>query len=340
MALERPSVMIREAITTALKGHVGTANILLLLQEGERHNEKQKILDDLFAELVKTIKTCTDGIKKVRIQLARERALKRFHQLRINTLPSLWSKVFADLGIEEEKVVILQSINRLLFNSVVLEGFANRYPTPPEEVLSVSMLSDEQNAVRYASGYVVKALKKQYEKKKGVKARQFMECLTNMSAHQEGKDCSTYYDYTKAWIKLVNRGGLFEINNDCFLFFKAIELHVQETLRGHLLSGNIEKQEYLSQLVKEEDIHLLWSKLCADIEDSDSSCELLTAIIDKWVTIRGFAQVSSWVNDYKAATSEKLKKKKALRKTLAKKDSEPKRRKGDDDDGACPGESK
>ncbi len=165
------------------------------------------------------------------------------------------------------------------------------------------MYSDEENA----GGYVVKVLKKQYEKKKGVKARQFIECLMNMSAREEGKDCSTYYDYTKAWIKLVNRGGLFEINNDSFLFFRAVELHVQETLRGHLLSGKVDKLEYLSELLRKEDIHLLWSKLCTDIEDSDSSCELLTAIIEKWVTLRGFAQVSSWVDDYKAATAEKVK---------------------------------
>lgn len=159
----------------------------------------------------------------------------------------------------------------------------------------------------------------------------------NMSAGEEGEDCSTYYDYTKAWIKLVNRGGLFEINNDCFLFFRAIELHVQETLREHLLSGVVEKQEYLCKLLRNEDIHTLWSKLCTDIEDSDSSCELLTAIIEKWVTLRGFAQVSSWVDDYKAATALKLKKKNALRKALAKeKSSEPKRKKIDDDDGACP----
>ena len=322
--------LIKEAITTALKGHVGTANISLLLQEAERVSEKQKILKDFFAKLIKSIKTCTDGIQKVRIQLARERALKRFHQLRIESLPALWSKVFDDLGVAEEKAVILQSINRLIFNSIVLEQFTSRYATPPKEVSVSTMYSDEENAVRYASGYVVKVLKKQYEKKKGVKARQFMECLLNMSARNEGKDCSTYYDYTKAWIKLVNRGGLFEINNDSFLFFRAIESHVQETLHSHLLSG-ADKQEYLSKLLGKEDIQLLWSKLSTDIDDNDSSCELLAAVIEKWVTLRGFAQVSSWVDDYKAATAEKVKKKKALRKSLAKneeeKSSEPAKKK-------------
>ena len=123
-----------------------------------------------------------------------------------------------------------------------MKQFTSRYGTPAKDAGNVSMYSDEENAVRYASGYVVKVLKNQYEKKKGVKARQFMECLMNMSAPEEGTDCLTYYDYTKARIKLVNRGGLFEISTDSFLFFRAIELHVQKTLPAYFLSGKIKKQ--------------------------------------------------------------------------------------------------
>ena len=142
-----------------------------------------------------------------------------------------------------------------------------------------------------------------------------MECLINMSA---SNDCTTYYNYTNTWIQLVNRGGLFEINNECYLFFKTIEKHIQATLPGHL-SGEVAKQKYLLQLLNEEDIQRLWTKLNTDIEDSDGSDELLTLILEKWVTTRGFAQVSSWISDYKSATAEKLKKKRSLRKDLAKK---------------------
>ncbi len=49
--------LVRECITIALKGHVGTANVSLLLQEGERGREKKKILEDFFALLVGTIKS-------------------------------------------------------------------------------------------------------------------------------------------------------------------------------------------------------------------------------------------------------------------------------------------
>ncbi len=114
------------------------------------------------------IKSCTDGIAKIRIQLARERALKRFHQLRLESLPTLWKEVFSELGVPEDNAVILQSINQLLFNSIVLEGLGMQLL--PRKLLParryLAMYSDEQNAVRYASGYVVKVLKKQYEKRR------------------------------------------------------------------------------------------------------------------------------------------------------------------------------
>lgn len=70
------AVIIKEAVTTALKGHAGCANILLLLENVKDAN-KQALLDAFFHKLIETIKTCTEGIEKVRIQLARERALKK-----------------------------------------------------------------------------------------------------------------------------------------------------------------------------------------------------------------------------------------------------------------------
>ena len=54
--------------------------------------------------------------------------------------------------------------------------------------------------------------------------------------------------------------------------------------------------------------------------------------------MRGFARVSSWVDEYKAATTEVSKRKKALRKELAKgsqeQSSKPKRKKVNND-GTC-----
>ena len=49
--------------------------------------------------------------------------------------------------------------------------------------------------------------------------------------------------------------------------------------------------------------------------------ELLQIIVEMWVTIRGFSLTSHWMEQYKQATREELKKK-SLRKDLKKKSEE------------------
>ena len=133
------TALIREAAGNALKGCTESASVLLLFKESNSA-VKKTLLEASSKKIVDIIKTCTEGIEKVRIQLARECALMKFHHLRIETLPCIWRKVLVELGVPEEKTVILQSINRLLFNSVVLEDFTKRYATlPPEQQVSVSM---------------------------------------------------------------------------------------------------------------------------------------------------------------------------------------------------------
>ena len=49
----------------------------------------------------------------------------------------------------------------------------------------------------------------------------FVECLSSLAV--DG-DESSLLEYTIIWTRLVNRGGLFEVNDIAFLLFKEIEL--------------------------------------------------------------------------------------------------------------------
>ena len=97
--------------------------------------------------------------------------------------------------------------------------------------MDVMLLSDDENCLRYASGYIGMKLLKQLRKVKGAKAAQIRECLSSMSRH--GND-SSFYAYTSEWIRTVDRGGLFVINDSTFEFFKALELRTRQILPQHL----------------------------------------------------------------------------------------------------------
>lgn len=60
-----------------------------------------------------------------------------------------------------------------------------------------------------------------------------MERLSHMAV--AGPE-SSFLEYTKEWIKIVNRGGggLFEVNDSTFHLFVSVELVLGEKLKEHL----------------------------------------------------------------------------------------------------------
>ena len=173
--------------------------------------------------------------------------------------------------------------------------------------------SEEENAVRYASGYVAMKLRKEFMKKESEKAAEFVECLSNMAIEGEESD---YYVYTMEWLKTVDRGGLFYVSESTFLFFRAVELATQAFLPNHLHSSSESSRKGLQdKIIADEDVQFYWSMVSVDLQDEVSS-ELLQHIIDLWVKMRGFALTSAWMEAYKRASQKTTKGKKGLRKQL------------------------
>ena len=124
------------------------------------------------------------------------------------------------------------------------------------------------------------------------------------------------------WTSLVNRGGLFELDDTTYLLFKSIELKTQDILPHHLkkLDTTVTKEDIIQAIKTDENVQIIWNLLSIDISDDDDAQELLQRIVEMWVTVRGFSMTSFWIEQYKQANHVALKAKKALRKTLKKKD--------------------
>ena len=75
-------------------------------------------------------------------------------------------------------------------------------------------------------------------KQHDIKYADFVECLTRIKPDDEDlvDTATSFLDYTSQWIKIVNRGGLYEVNNDVLLF-KEIEKAMQVKLMSHLEKG-------------------------------------------------------------------------------------------------------
>ena len=86
-------------------------------------------------------------------------------------------------------------------------------------------------------------------------------------------------------VELVNRGGLFPLNDDAFRLFIEIELCVRIFLPEHMLRTQSDKDTFLQnvhdKISLEEDVQFYWTLLSQELlEDTET---LLKEIIKLWV---------------------------------------------------------
>ena len=262
-----------------------------------------------YSGVISALQSCFSGRVKSTKSM-KVKVQKNFHMVRVGSLPTIWEKVTADAGIPPLLALEFQSVSRHLFNYMMVEYFKAEH-TQGSDTHEVTLLAEEENIVRYASGYVAMKLGKKFKKQNGEKASQFMECLTRMSVMG---DDSSFYNYTKQWVKSVNRGGLFLVGDSTFSFFKSM---VQKLLPDHL-SKSGDKKSLINTIVSDSDVEFNWCMLSVDIRDEEDAMELLRMVVESWVTMRGFVLTSMWTEEYKRATAKNVKKGKSLRKELQK----------------------
>lgn len=129
--------------------------------------------------------------------------------------------------------------------------------------------------LRYACGYVARSLLKQYEKTTtGDVAQQYITCLGEMAVEGEG-DC--LLAYTRKWLDLVNRGGLFPLCDKAFHFFVEVELCVRTYLPQHMVKTHSDKDTIVENLhhkiLHDEDVQFHWD--IEKPEDAELNCGLL-----------------------------------------------------------------
>ncbi len=248
----------------------------------------------------------------------REKLWSMFHKIRMGSkLSSLWINLMGKLGIVIEDPLLEQSFYQNIFEVVIKEYFECSRSESTARSKADSISPEELNVLRYACGYVALKLQKCYEKMHGDIAQQYVTCLSEMAVDGEGNDL---LDYTKRWLELVNRGGLFPLSDEAFRFFVEIEICVRTYLPQQLLKPSSEvdfTENVHDKVFCDEDVQFHWTLLSQHIQDSESSDELLKEIIKLWITIRGFSITGYWMELYKEKEKNNIKKSRGLRKSVS-----------------------
>ena len=235
-------------------------------------------------------------------------------------LVEMWSKVLESPSTESYFPLFIQFVTRKVMEEAVLVIFPKEEPQDVDTA-QPTLKADDEQALRYVAGYVALVLKKKYEKRSDPKALKYVDCLSEMNENTDSEsELPPFLEYTKLWIHKVNRGGLFKVNNDVFLLFRAMETAARRVLTISRVSANttISIKEYTKTAILNDPAVLThWNHIlghCSTMNSSESD-DLLEEISEKWATIRGHSFASGWVELYQRAKKESNKQK-SLRKGL------------------------
>ena len=112
------------------------------------------------------------------------------------------------------------------------------------------------------------------------------------------------YDDSIDWVRLVDQGGLNRVSNTTFWLLSAMEVDIKAHLAKHD-PENFNINDVLKQkLLTNDEVEFHWETLSTNWEEQESRA-LLSIIIDYYLTIRGYAFASNWMEQYKNSTKRR-----------------------------------
>ena len=167
-------------------------------------------------------KTINESLSKKGI-VKREILWPKLHNLQcLSSFKATWETYLESIKAPTDSI-FFQHLTRILFRDLLRKKFTSEETGLTNNNTSDPLTFEEENAINYVGGYVVRTLK----------ANESDEELLHGLKHLEEKDEDTSEAAT--WTKTINRGGLTFISKDAQQSFVAIE----EAIRRHLVPENV-----------------------------------------------------------------------------------------------------
>ena len=197
-----------------------------------------------------------------------------------------------------------------------IQYWKHKYPlsAQPNEQQNCQMSEDEQCALWYVAGYVIRKVKGLLVQIKKVNlvdpVKQFLEDsieVENIETELDTTSLTTGIakaEKGKEWFTLINRGGLTKCNNDFYEHLKTVEMEIKSYI---LLPSTISVplQQKSSILSKKESIRISWDSLISSRQQDDlgdlsaDSKELIhRLILEEYLKIRCFGHTTKVMELY------------------------------------------
>ena len=288
--------------TTEAKGCLKAA------QKAIQHFSQVKEIHQTFSNwLVSTLDSLVEGAKKD-TGVKKEKLWINYHKTTSSSeFASQWKDFSREIGVTMTPL-FYQHITDEVFNFLLKDEFGLSKPTTVEDEQIPRLTYEEENAVYYVGGYILRALKKDPI---NVKILSIVDKLINPDKSDHASSTS------QDWLKTIDRGGLTEITNEAFQCFYSMEIVV----RKHFRVGNTRDMntgfidQVTTDILTDDDLLFNWC-LAVGLNDDDIADICLKEIVKKWITIRGYSFANSMMEMYKQYSKKGTDKSKPLRSKL------------------------
>lgn len=178
---------------------------------------------EIAVSLVTKLYTCIiSGEKRMLPSAVQGCVWSSFHKLRNSDgINQVWTAFMTMLKAPEPCRVESQLALQLLMDRVLKKMLKNKADAIEQPCSSevIPLTIREKSAIRYMAGYVAVKLLKRYEKPSthpqvNEKRKFFIRVLKGMSAAGQPITVESLSDYTRLWSELIDRGGLYHINDE------------------------------------------------------------------------------------------------------------------------------
>ena len=247
------------------------------------------------------------------LQLRKERMWGSYHRLRsAETFVRDWQK-FLSFSVKMKAFPSFISLWCTVFKELIKmhypvscgEGNESELPSRP-------LTCEEQNALRYVAGYVIRKLRERIDSSSNPRMDEMVLLLMECAGDEMESDGGT-----EMWLNMIDRGGLGHVKDQTYSLFVIMEEEIRRYFSRNKDGHHKQvKVDITKSVLQNEDLLFEWCLISFEA-DNDIATDVLRHIVELYTTIRGFAFVKSCIEMYKQAHQKTLQKKRALHSTLS-----------------------
>lgn len=280
-----------------------------------------------FELLVKKLRNSYSAMleKTSRLKLIatkRDRLWVLFHSFSLTEGNGMCQECSTGLGIKEDSEIFWQLVLETKFRQQVVAALK------PTSALAVSgsyvcrtLTHIEQRAIHYTAGSVIRKLKNKYLKQKGEEGTTCVQILNEMASKISSREVTSTQLQASEWTSLIDRGGLYYVEDIVYYLFVALDLIVDKELTAIFKKKGkgIEKvkKDKITWVCDDEDVQFVWCMISPSVTEESVRQKLLQEIAYTWITIRGHSKAQRLKEEHKILKAQTTKRKKSLRKELA-----------------------